>query len=175
MAENLHNDDWEKEAPLLASLKGKFTADAPEGYFDSLPDSLMAKIKEKEANEAQQMGGGRNRGWIRWAISAAAAVVLAIGGWWAMRDNTESLPATDMFAEAQTLSSEELIHAVDYVGIATSDIISVMDEEALSAISLTKEAQKDDLNDYLDENPLNDLDFDNLNISDSTLMEYLNI
>lgn len=175
MAENLHHEEWEKEAPRLASLKGKFTHEAPAGYFDTLPDTLLAKIKAEQANETQPLGGGRNRGWMRWAISSAAAVLVAVGIWWALNDETAPLSAGDMFAQAQTLSSEELIHAVDYVGIETSEIISVMDEEALSAISLTQEAQKEDLHHYLDQNPLDHIDLDDLNLSDSALMEYLNI
>ncbi len=50
-----YNEDWEKDAPLLNSLKGKQPYDAPEGYFDTLPGSMMARIRDLD----QSGGAGR--------------------------------------------------------------------------------------------------------------------
>lgn len=175
MAENLHNEDWENEAPKLASLKGKWQPQAPEGYFETLPQTVMQRLQAEGNLHDQPHGGSRRWGWARWAGTAAAVALVTIGLWWSFGPESQPLNSHDMLAEAHTLSTEELIHAVDFVGIETAEIMSVMGDEALSAINLTQEADAADLNEYLNGNPLPSLDWEELDLPDSAILEHLNI
>lgn len=60
MAKDLQQGDWEKDAPFLSSLKREQPYEAPEGYFDSFPDRMMALIKgdgmSPEPGDSDQAG-----------------------------------------------------------------------------------------------------------------------
>jgi hypothetical protein len=175
MAEDQHREAWEDEAPKLASLKGNWQPKAPEGYFDSFPEKLMQRIQEEAAPVQPALGSAKRMGWGKWVGGAAAAVLLAVGLWWTLKPDTHSLSSHEMLAEAHTLTSEELIHAVDFVGIETSEILEAMGDEALSAINLTQASDPADLNDYLNGQPLPPIDWEDLDLPDSAILEHLNI
>lgn len=59
MEQNLENNDWKKEAPLLASLPLNNPFEVPEGYFEGLGNEISNAIY-LEGLKAKVNGGGFN-------------------------------------------------------------------------------------------------------------------
>lgn len=177
MAEDIHNDNWESEAPILASLKGKTGPEAPEGYFATFPENLMAKIRESElpVEQLEPVQMPSRRPFLKWVGVAAAVTLLATASWLLIRDTQPAAAPDNLLAQTATFSRAELIHAVNLSDIPTDEIIEAMGDEALANISLSPQPQGEELNQYLDENPMQDLNLDGIDLSDSALLEFLNI
>lgn len=104
---NAH-DELKSLSPTLASLPKPTTPAAPEGFFEGLPDAVLARIRAEDAAggvsavEVPQQGPKVVRLWYRWAAAASVAGV-AVLGYWLLRPSD---PAA--LAAAQPLTSEEI-------------------------------------------------------------------
>ena len=97
---NLHSedDDLQEIAPILSSLPKK-PINAPEGYFDQFPESIMQIIiKEKKSNN-----------WL--SIAATIAILLASGISLHLLDNKKV--NSDVALIEQTSLSDQYLHEID--------------------------------------------------------------
>ena len=100
-SKDIHEEDWKDEAPMLASLDRNLPADAPEGYFEGLPASVMARIRNLPAEEAapevtevplsiqaQPVRPPRKHTFQRplfWSVAAGIALLVAVGTYFVTR------------------------------------------------------------------------------------------
>jgi hypothetical protein len=124
---NAH-DELKSLSPTLASLPKPTTPAAPEGYFEGLPDTVLARIRAGET-VGQTQGPKVVRMWYRWAVAASlAGVVLA--GYWLLRPSEQTA-----LAASQPLTSEEIEAYVDAN-------IDEFEDELFVDISATYEATR---------------------------------
>ena len=166
-----HHDDWEKDAPILSSLKGQQPHEAPEGYFDSFPGSLMDRIREMEANEApgdaapSDEGASPGRSWRlgprSYSIAAVVAILAAVGIYFMTR--TVDVPVEPVVGEvvvaedvdAPLFDEEELFDQLDISALPDEEIEELMGDEALASWEIDQLGQALDIE-------LNDLDMEDL-------------
>lgn len=154
--EDKYEEDWEQEAPLLSSLRGKQPHEPPDGYFDGLPDQIMAQIKGlkpvaepvEEPAHAVPMGTEKTKFWSVQRISIAAAIALLLGSgvFFLVRDFNKVLPqgqvTEDSFVSAEelldaklgALSEAEILDAIDIEDISDEEMADIMGDEALAAV-----------------------------------------
>ena len=166
-----HHDDWEKDAPILSSLKGQQPHEAPEGYFDSFPGSLMDRIREMDADEtpgdAAPSDGGTSpgRSWRlgprSYSIAAVVAILAAVGIYFMIRSvDVPVEPVTGEVASSQEVPApqfdeEELFDQLDISSLPDEEIEELMGDEALAAWEIDQLGQALDIE-------LNDLDMEDL-------------
>ena len=170
VATNLANDPSSQEvlSPLLAGLKNKQVYQAPQSYFDSFPDTVLAAVKkqafdipavsEKQSAPAKVISLGVRRNW--WKYSAAAAVVglVLTGGWlWTHTSVATGTGNIDITNSLPKVSDQEIESYLD------TNNVPVLDAVANSTASLDDLTDNDiknflgdvpgvELEEYIDEN-----------------------
>ena len=71
--ENISDKELKQEAPLLFSLERK-QIEAPEGYFDNLPDKVMASLE----TPIRQMPKRSSSIGILWKVAAGIALIVGM-------------------------------------------------------------------------------------------------
>lgn len=144
-----HDEDWEKDAPILSTLKGKQPFEAPEGYFDTLPGSLMSQIRDLDSPSdggelvSDSEPSPPRRSWRvgprTYGVAASIAILAAFGIYLLVRSvdvpiNTipeavaeQEIHLTDIFDE------DEIISNIDFSLVSDEEIANMMGDEALSA------------------------------------------
>ena len=189
--EDKYREDWEKEAPLLSSLRGQQPHEPPEGYFDGLPDQIMSQIrdlntpKNPELGEISAMptGSPRPKFWTVQRISIAAAIALLLGSgvFFLTRDFNKVLPQgqpdEETFVSAEEVldakldafSEDELLEAIDIEDISDEEMAEIMGDEALAAVEEETFSQS-----FGEELPdLDDIDLSELEIEFEDLDDFL--
>ena len=169
-----HDEDWEKDAPLLASLKGEQPYDAPEGYFESFPTTMMDRIRALDgadpegepAADAEVVAPGRSWriGPRTYGIAAGIAVLVALGLYFLVRSidvPIEQVAAEQPVGEApaeEMFDEDELMSQIDLSLISDDEIVEMMGDEALAAWEVDQLGQ--DLS--LDELDLGEVELEDL-------------
>ncbi len=73
------NDPLEVLSPLMNGLKNKQAYTVPEGYFDTLVPTLLARVN-REGAKVVSMNRGRIRVWMKYAVAAALTGLLVTAG-----------------------------------------------------------------------------------------------
>lgn len=144
-----HDEDWEKDAPILSSLKGKQPFEAPEGYFDTLPESLMGQIRDLDPpsddgepvsdNEAVPPRRSWRVGPRTYGVAASIAILAAFGIYLLVRSVDVPInPIPDLVAEQEMnltdfFDEDEIISNIDFSLVSDEEIANMMGDEALSA------------------------------------------
>lgn len=82
--------------PKIKDLK------SPEGYFDKLPDQIMAKTQKKESYP-----------WVKWAASIALFVSIGIWQWNNYDSTSEALmldQEIDLYIDSQYWNAEDILN-----------------------------------------------------------------
>lgn len=122
--------------------------EAPEGYFDSLPDRIHKRIREKEMQD-----GGKLVSFSRWAYAAAASVlILLVAGVFFYQQPAEEGVSAD--------TAEQLL--ADVPREAMLEYLQADAEVSVLQINLTEEEQEELLLEELDtyELPIDDYEYD---------------
>jgi hypothetical protein len=72
------DEELESLSPLLGSIGKKVPFSVPQGYFENFQVDIAPA--EKHQAKVIQMGGGRNRNWIRYAAAAVIIGFVALSG-----------------------------------------------------------------------------------------------
>lgn len=143
-----YEDDWKQEAPLLASLQGAQPQEAPEGYFDELPGSIMERIRQRAPtgeqapppSDTSRIPPGRSSFWNWRNLGYAAAIALLLGTgifFLSQGEGADSPPLEDLVAIEQQIEALSSADIIDFVGIEAveDDLIQdLMGDEALAAM-----------------------------------------
>lgn len=190
--DDLHNEinpeEWEQEAPTLASLKREVPYDVPDGYFDGLPGTIMDRIRSLEAGgdtdgepatEAEVIDlipQPTARPWYRnpRILSLAASILLlaTVGTFWLTRAGADG-PDPDQITHDQVLALSEaaIIDHLDAENFSEAELVAVLGDEAMAAVDdVSQDLDADDVIDYLDDADLDDFDFDGLGIDPNDLI-----
>lgn len=147
-----------KEAPILASIPKRNPYTVPDGYFDTLPHSIIEKCRETTQRKSLV-----NIFWLfrpQWMV---ASLVLIIGATFYLRSNS---PATLETLTAQV--SDSAIYQSLQNNIAMVDVNSLEDalpNEKLSAVEPlhndSTTTQQQDIENYLMTHNVNASDIEN--------------
>lgn len=155
-----NNEKLEDLSPFLASLKKENPFQAPENFFEELPEKINNRIQLEKSNENRGIRKLFGRP-IYYLATAAASILILVAIW---IFTNEKQPVTDLFSEIsfEILMDEspELIEymdeddLIDALFVYSSETIEFSDIKLDSDTSLTE----DDIFDYLDdENISNEL------------------
>ncbi|UII33234.1 hypothetical protein LVD17_05275 [Fulvivirga ulvae] len=112
----------------LNKIPKKDLYQAPEGYFEALPDNILQRIDEEENGKERKFGVQVN--WKMIGYAAAASIVLLVSvliGFQHPKDDTVS--AADLLSEVPTA---DLVLYLQYSEIDTYEIIEATDIEDLA-------------------------------------------
>jgi hypothetical protein len=180
---DLHEDDWQEEAPLLASLRRSAEPEAPEGYFRDMAASVLARIQAGEAHEAPviplvppatvQAAGKRLgfRGTAILSMVAAVTLLMVAGLFLLQRKPSEEALLSDAqimeetMQQLQALPATALTDDLHTADLHDEELFAMLDDEASSSLSADAgSVQQDEAAAYLDEVDLSDLDLSDLDI-----------
>lgn len=155
MEKDLHNDP---KLPEGLSKKLPFR-EPEEGYFDQLPQQIMARLPESAPRGRRSLVGK-----LQWAVPAMLVVLVAVGYWFLPTGQTTE---TDLLAG---LTEEELVAYLDealqaedvlYYELAYTGGTTGFAEDILTESSVMEGDYLDDLSlDDLEELDMDDLDLD---------------
>lgn len=112
----------------LNKIPKKDLYQAPEGYFDALPDKILQRIDEEENGKERKSDIQVN--WKMIGYAAAASIVLLISVLIGFQDpKDDNLSADDLLAEVPTA---DLVLYLQYSEIDTYEIIEATDIEDLA-------------------------------------------
>lgn len=133
--ETSENEYLKELSPKLFDRKVNIPEDAPEGYFEDLPDQVMAAIDGQKELQPQP------RKWVNWRnIGIAAGLAIAIGAVQFFKPFQESEQVARV--SLSEISTEEMEAYID-----ENDIYELM--ETPEANSLSVSAPSDEITDYL--------------------------
>jgi hypothetical protein len=180
--EEEYEDDWKAEAPLLASLSKNAAPEVPEGYFDALPSSVMARIKaleapaqaEPEVANPQPVAGGKILGFKPrrwWSAAAAVALLIAVGAYFMTRPQGTDPLMSDATLTAETLEQlaalepTTVISELDASTVSDEELFAMLGSEATSAFADDDHAvERDEAYEYLQDVDLDAIDLQGLDI-----------
>lgn len=174
-------DGWKKEAPFLAALERTPVDDVPDGYFDALPDAMMARIRamEEEAAPTTMPATVQSRwrtGGAPLAVAASLALILTIGVLW-VRGPGDKVPFEDnRFTEAQlyTVSSEVILNELELSDLSEEELFEMLGKEAQAGLEgeFGELGQQNAL-DYLEELDLDVGDWEELDLDPEFLNDVM--
>ncbi|HKL03307.1 MAG TPA: hypothetical protein VJ911_06505 [Cryomorphaceae bacterium] len=137
--ESSENEYLKELSPKLFETKVKRTDAAPDGYFDDLPEKVMANIDAIEGH--QTISGAR----INWRnLGIAAGLAIAIGAVQFFKPFGESSPDQSASADLTEISTEEIETYLE-----ESDIYEIYVLEDAEATAITANPEDDEITDYL--------------------------
>lgn len=181
-----YEEDWKQDAPLLASLRGTQPHEAPEGYFDSLPGTLMDRIRASETPGESPLRDpvsieaipGRSSFWNWRNISYAAGLALLIGAglfFLSRSVTTDPQPDASAFAafeqQLDELNDEDIIDFIELEDLDEEVMAEMMGDEALAAIEAEALGQGGDA--YIGDLDWEDLDLESLDLDEIEGLEEL--
>ena len=97
----------------LDDLPKRPPADAPEGYFEALPDRVLARVAPPQAARTVPL-------WQRWALPAGLAAALA--GVWLYVGSPQQTPAPAPAGVLADFTRQELIHYLSQENLNPGDL-----------------------------------------------------
>ncbi len=181
--EDLHEEDWKDEAPLLASLAKNGDWDVPEGYFDAFPSQVMARIQAIAAEDApviampQPMAmTSRSAIWgmkrsIFWSAAAGILLLMAVGTYFVFQ-TTGTVHASPMSLEEETMAqlanvgTEQLIDGLNPHSLNDDQLFAMLGKDGATVFEGHENAvQRDDAYEYLQDLDLDAIDLQGLDIN----------
>lgn len=194
--EEIHEDDWMEDAPLLASLHRDVELDVPEGYFEGLNARVLDRIRqlpqenpaEEPALPVVEMGGPAiapplsrrsNRfNWRKatvWGIAASIVLLVTVGVYLLVKQDTEP---SDLFANDTTIKHETMVQlaalepteiaaAVDMRHLSDEQIFEALGNDAQTAVVTDEHSVSDDeALEYLKDVDLDAIDLEGLDLGE---------
>lgn len=164
--QNPYPDDWQEEAPLLSSLRGQQPYDAPEGYFEELPGTIMDRIKAMEADApyddtssfAPPSAQPKTWRWARYGMAACFVLLIGLSAYLVVR-SMEPAPEEGMAyiasADFDGFSEDEILAEIDFSEVSDDELVALMGDEALAAFEVDQ--FDEEFNPLLDETDLDRL------------------
>lgn len=148
--------DFEKEAPLLSSLKGKpLPFEIPEDYFESFTDRVMNNVRMEEGHASGFEAAAPVRRILLVNVAAVLALLVLFASSVFFSSRGEQL--TDF----SQLSSEEILLALDVSDFDEELLTELMGDEALASLVIAPQMSKASISEYLEEEDLwEDFEFD---------------
>lgn len=168
-----YQEDWEDEAPRLASLPKKRPEGVPDGYFERFPTEMMARLRgldaegKEEAVEVVVEESVRPL-WRRarvWAV--AASLVLVASTVFILSRKKEMLTPTEPTADAAAvelkiklagLEDAVLAEGIDLDGLSDEDLYAALDAEGRASLDMAHHVGKTDAAEYLQDVALDELE-----------------
>jgi|AntRauTorckE5430_2_1112549.scaffolds.fasta_scaffold02097_4 hypothetical protein len=155
--------ELEEWSPLLAQMRKEIKPPAgqavPEGYFDSLADQVLEKVKAEETSPLRVVHTGRRSDRAVWYRGAAAValIAVAIGGLWYSGQEEASIPSVSLADVGQR-------EAAAYVNSNIGDFeLSLLKEAALLNETTDENAEIiPQLNEVPVEDYLDDLEYEDI-------------
>lgn len=93
----------------INTLKNKEVFKVPEDYFDTLAEKVMSKIPDDDNNVISINQGRESSSWRKWSSIAASIVLVAVGSFTLLRNQSLTNPTQDITTEqlASTYLSDE--------------------------------------------------------------------
>lgn len=118
---------------------GKNDFTVPTGYFDKLSENVLAKTVQPTKEETTIISLPRRTNWKKYSAAAAIALVVGIGSYWGVQNNTStsnSLVKTEVNLDnvsdeeiisylAQVSEGEDLIHLAEYKSDSNDDNVQL--------------------------------------------------
>lgn len=187
--EDLHEEDWKDEAPLLASLGKDAGLDVPEGYFEGLPESVLSRIRSLPKEETPetaviQMNTGTQGSEVRpmhtvafrrtmfWSVAAGIALLATIGTYFLLKTDkvgettfAEESIRQETMVQLASLDSREIAPFLDVADVTDEQLFAALGSEAEAAFEgEDHEVQQDEAAEYLEEVNLDEIDWQELDI-----------
>jgi hypothetical protein len=188
--EDLHEEDWKEEAPLLASLDRNVATDAPDGYFEGLPASVLARIRNlsiEEVSEGEPVGVQALpanpprvfafRRTMFWSMAAGIALLVAVGTYFLSRPTTggedtmawEAIDAQTL-VQLASLERNEIAPNLDVTYLTDEQLFQALGSEGAAAFEDQDHAvDHDEAAEYLQGLDLDDIDLQDLDIDLSNI------
>ena len=148
------HDELEIISPMMQELRHKNVYEAPQGYFENLAASVLDKVKERKPAKVVSMNAGRR--FMRYAVAAVIAGVMAIGGWLYFNssnttDQQQVAAATiETMSDDSKLSDEEMANYLETETLPIAINTSVPEEmDATDIREMLSEATEDELQQFI--------------------------
>ncbi|NND93463.1 MAG: hypothetical protein HKN45_01280 [Flavobacteriales bacterium] len=93
---HISEDELAKQAPILFGLPKQKKIVAPAGYFESLSERVLQKVKSKDQAELYDIQEGAKPSALLWAVAAGIAVLV---GLFLINGDYSSSSTTDYFTD----------------------------------------------------------------------------
>jgi hypothetical protein len=188
--EDINDDDWMEEAPLLASLKGAVPqAEVPEGYFEELPSRVMDRIRNSEFQAESVKGSGSEKSgqtirpqstrlrskWRAWGMAASILVLAGLGIAFLALNRDISEEAFDQQIQSQlvSVSDDNILDQLDLSDISEQELYEALGQEGQSALEEELNGLgQDNLLDLLDDLDLDTGDLDGIDFDEEFFNEF---
>ncbi len=177
-----YEDDWKKEAPFLAGLGRPAEPEVPAGYFDELPDAVLARIRALAVAEttvvampqpvaaATQARVFGLRTSIFWSAAAGIVLLVAVGTYFLTRDpqtagaNYASIEAETM-AQLASLGTDEVMEDLNPSSLNDEQLFAMLGSDGSAAFeNQGHKIAPDEAYEYLQDADLDAIDLQGLDI-----------
>lgn len=187
---NINEEDWKDEAPLLASLDRNMPDDAPEGYFEGLPASVLARIRNLPVQEVAPVAPPMSESQpprpmrrsvfqrpVFWSVAAGIALLVTVGTYFLTRpvqgiDETlawEQIDAETM-VQLASLDRQDIAPHLDAAQVTDEQLFQALGSDAPTAFEHQDHAvEHDEAMEYLQGIDLDDIDLQDLDIDLSNI------
>jgi hypothetical protein len=177
-----YEDDWKKEAPFLAGLGKPAEPEVPDGYFEELPNAVLARIKALAAEERQvvempqpvaaatptRVFGLRTS--IFWSAAASIVLLVAVGTFFlvpGLRSGT-SYPASieaETMAQLASLGIDEVMEDLNPASLNDEQLFAMLGSDGDAAFENEgHEITRDEAYEFLQDADLDAIDLQGLDI-----------
>jgi hypothetical protein len=113
--------ELEEISPVLSRLLKTNPYTVPPGYFEQLPSTILAEVKQVKVMTMTPVSSAR-----RFALAAAVMGLIFIGGWLYMQKQpaTSPLNKVSMQKDMQQMSETEMANYIDVNDILSGDAVS---------------------------------------------------
>lgn len=188
-SEDLHEDDWREEAPLLASLSKAAEPEVPEGYFEGISPQVLARVRSLQQTEAVDEGPPRLRpdgvskrkimGFRRtmfWRVAAGIALLATVGTVYLLRSHPilEGTPPeavqSETLLQLASLAPEDIARQLDVSDLSDEQLFEALGAEASAAFGHEVQGVRhDEAVEYLKGTDLDGIDWQDLDLDLSEL------
>ncbi len=139
---------------FLAEARNQPTYEAPAGYFARFPDVILHKVAPAPAKVVAMQP---RQSWMRYAVAASVAAVVAVSGWFYFRVHSDPNAGKNELAYIKNVSSNDLQDFVDKNTIIlpeSSPAASVSDDLKTDDVKIMLAGVPDEeLQQYIDQQP----------------------
>jgi hypothetical protein len=146
--------EWVKEEEIPEFLKAgkRMPYEVPVGYFENLPGVLLKKISPKEA---KVISISASRRWMRYAVAAMVAGVIAVSSVLYFGKDKSVDPTSDSYSwvekNLKNISDKELEEFINTTYISTTPIAKNQTSDKSEVRKLVKDIPNAELDKFLEE------------------------
>lgn len=147
------HEELEIIPPMMQELRHKNVYSVPQGYFENLAASVLDKVKERKPAKVVSMNAGRR--FMRYAVAAVIAGVIAIGGWLYFNSSNTAeqqvaAATIETMSDDSKLSDEEMANYLETETLPIAINTSAPEEmDATDIREMLSEATEDELQQFI--------------------------